>query len=161
IVMETLRGFGEIEQTVDEEDLSKVSAATWLLSAEISLAEREYERSLQDLADARSCMSNCVVKHIDESAIFELLSALVLVGMNDGAGAPVLAYLYEMHVALRDDSAVSAAVRARIAAAAGDMGNVIGLSASEIARWRGYGPDAQVVQHYLLQGASAPGLSDA
>jgi DNA-binding NtrC family response regulator len=161
VVMETLRGFGEIEQTVDEDDLSKVSAATWLLSAEISLAEREYERSLQDLADARSCMSSGVIKHIDESAMFELLSALVLVGMSDGAGAPALAYLYEMHVALRDDSAVSAAVRARIAAAAGDMGNVIGLSASEIARWRAYGPDAEVVQHYLLQGASAPGLSDA
>lgn len=160
VVMETLRGFGEVEQTVDE-DLSRVSAATWLLSAEISLAEREYERSLQDLADARSRMSSGVVKHIDESVMFELLSALVLVGISDGAGAPALAYLYEMHVALRDESAVSAAVRARIAAAAGDMGNVVGLSASEIARWRKYGPDAEVVQHYLLQGASGPGLSDA
>jgi len=160
VVMETLRGFGEVEQTVDE-DLSKVSAATWLLSAEISLAEREYERSLQDLADARSRMSSGVVKHIDESVMFELLSALVLVGISDGAGAPALAYLYEMHVALRDESAVSAAVRARIAAAAGDMGNVVGLSASEIARWRAYGPDAEIVQHYLLQGASGPGLSDA
>ena len=161
-VMETLRGFGEVEQTVDKEDLSKVSAATWLLSAEISLAEREYERSLQDLANARSCMASGVVKHIDESAMFELLSALVLVGISDGAGAPALAYLYEMHVALRNEfGAVSAAVRARIAAAAGDMGNVIGLSASEIARWRAYGPDAEVVQHYLLEGGSAPGLSDA
>src|SRR5215213_6811761 len=160
VVMETLRGFGEVEQTVDE-DLSKVSAATWLLSAEISLAEREYERSLQDLADARSRMSSGVVKHIDESVMFELLSALVLVGIGDGAGAPALAYLYEMHVALRDESAVSAAVRARIAAAAGDMGNVVGLSASEITRWRAYGPDAEVVQHYLLQGASGPRLSDA
>lgn len=160
-VMETSRGFGEVEQTVDENDLSKVSAATWLVSAETSLAEREYERSLQDLADARNCMSNCVVKHTDESAMFELLSALVLVGMNDAAGPPALAYLYEMHVATRDDSAVSAAVRARIAAAAGDMGNVIGLSASEIARWRGYGPASEVVQHYLLKGASEPVLSDA
>ncbi len=161
VVMETLRGFGEVEQTIDEEDLSKVTAATWLLSAEISLAEREYERSLQDLADARSCTSSGVVKRIDESAMFELLSALVLVGIGDGAGAPALAYLYEMHVALREESAVSAAVRARIAAAAGDMGNVIGLSASEVARWRTYGPEPEVVQHYLLEGAAAPVLSDA
>jgi DNA-binding NtrC family response regulator len=160
-VMETLRGFGEIEQTVDQEDLSKVSAATWLLSAEISLAEREYERSLQDLADARSCMSRGVAKQIDESAMFELLSALVLVGIGDGMGPPALAHLYEMHVALRDESSVSASVRARIAAAAGDMGNIIGLSASEVARWRTYGPEPEVVQHYLLEGVSAPGLSDA
>lgn len=160
-VMETSRGFGEIEQTVDQEDLSKVSAATWLLSAEISLAEREYERSLQDLADARSCMSFGVAEQIDESAMFELLSSLVLVGIGDGAGPPALAHLYEMHVALREESPVSAAVRARIAASAGDLGNVIGLSASEIARWRAYGPEPEIVQHYLLEGVSAPGLSDA
>ena len=161
VVMETLQGFGQVEQTVDDEDLSRVSTATWLLSAEISLAEKQYEGALQDLADARSCMSSRGAKHFDESPMFELLSALVLVGIGDGAGAPALAYLYERHLVLREEAAVSAAVRARIAAAAGDMGNVIGLSASEVARWRSYGPEPQVVQHYLLEGNSEPGLSDA
>jgi DNA-binding NtrC family response regulator len=161
VVMETLRGFGEVERTVDDEDLSKVTAATWLLSAEIGLAEREYERSLQDLADARGCMSSAVVKHVDDSVMFELLSALVLVSIGDAAGAPALAYLYKQHVALWEESAVSVAVRARIAAAVGDMGNVVGLSPSEVARWRAYGPEPEVVQHYLLEGASAPGLSGA
>jgi DNA-binding NtrC family response regulator len=161
VVMETLRGLGQVEQTIDDQDLSKVTAATWLLSAEISLAESEYERSLQDLADARICMSSGAVKHIDESAMFELLSALVLVGIGDGAGAPALAYLYKLHVALGEESALSAAVRARIAAAAGDMRNVIGLSHAEIARWRAYGPEPEVVQHYLVEGASVPGLSEA
>lgn len=161
VVMEALRGFGEVERTVDDEDLSKVTAATWLLSAEIGLAEREYERSLQDLADARGCMSSAVVKHVDDSAMFELLSALVLVGVGDGAGAPALAFLYKQHVVLREGSAVSAAVRARIAAAVGDMANVVGLSPSEVVRWRAYGPEPEVVQHYLLEGACAPALSDA
>ena len=161
VVMEALRGFGEVERTVDDEDLSKVTAATWLLSAEIGLAEREYERSLQDLADARGCMSRAMIKHVDDSAMFELLSALVLVGVGDGAGAPALAFLYKQHVALQEEAAVSAAVRARIAAAVGDMSSVVGLSKSEVARWRAYGPEPEVVQHYLLEGAAAPGLSDA
>jgi DNA-binding NtrC family response regulator len=159
MVMETLRGLGEVEQTIDNEDLSKVTAATWLLSAEISLAEKVYERSLQDLADARSCFS-AGVKSIDESVMFELLSALVLVGMGDAAGAPALAYLYELHVVLREESAVSAATSARIAAAAGDMSHVVGLSQSEAARWRGYGPEPEVIRHYLMQGTSVPGLAD-
>ena len=159
VVMERLRGLGEVEQTIDDQDLSKVTVATWLLSAEISLAEREYDRSLEDLANARSCLSGGV-KSIDESVMFELLSALVLVGIGDGTGAPALAYLYELHVALREESAVGAAMSARIAAAAGDMGNVIGLSKSEALRWRGYGPEPEVVQHYLVQGNSVPGLAD-
>src|SRR5688500_7865359 len=34
IVLETLRGLGEVNETIDVEDVSKVTAATWLLSAE-------------------------------------------------------------------------------------------------------------------------------
>ena len=160
VVMETLRGLGEVEHTIDGDDLSKVTAATWLLSAEISLAERGYEQSLQDLANARSCLAGGV-KNVDESVMFELLSALVLVGMGDSAGAPALAYLYELHVALREETAVAAMTSARIAAASGDTGNVIGLSQSEVLRWRKYGPDPEVVQHYLVEGTSVPVLSDA
>jgi DNA-binding NtrC family response regulator len=157
-VMETLRGLGEVTRTIDHDDLSKVTAATWLLSAEICLAEREFDKALQDLANARSCMASGR-KSPDEGAMFELLSALVCVGMGDSGGAPALAYLYHLHVDLRSESPVEALVSARIAAAAGDMGHVIGVSESEAARWRQYGPDPEVVKHYLREGGNVPGPS--
>jgi DNA-binding NtrC family response regulator len=160
VVMETLRGLGQVEHTIDGEDLSKVTAATWLLSAEISLAEREFEQALQDLANAQSCLCNGA-KSVDESVMFELLSALVLVGNSDAAGAPALAYLYGLHVGLREESAIAAVTSARIAAASGDTGNVVGLSQSEVVRWRAYGPDPEAVKYYLIEGTSVPVLSDA
>ncbi len=155
VVMETLRGLGQVTETIDHDDISKVTAATWLLSAEISLAEREFEKALQDLANAWSCMSSGL-KSSDEAATFELLSVLVCVGMGDSSGPPALAYLYHLHVSLRNESPVEALTSARVAAAAGDMGHVVGISESEAARWRQYGPDPDVVQHYLREGACAP-----
>ncbi len=153
VVMETLRGLGQVTETIDHEDLSKVTAATWLLSAEISLAEKELDQALQDLANARSCMANGY-RSSDESALFELLSASVCVGLNDSGGAAALAHLYYSHVDLRSESCVEALTRARIAAAAGDMRHVIGISEAEALRWRQYGPDPEVVQHYLREGTS-------
>ena len=153
VVMETLRGLGQVTESIDHEDLSKVTAATWLVSAEISLAERELDQALQDLANARSCMATGC-GNPDESALFELLSALVCVSLNDSGGAAALAYLYHSHVILRSESSVGASTSARIAAAAGDMGHVIGISEPEALRWRQYGPEPEVVQHYLREGAS-------
>ena len=51
VVMETLRGLGQVTETIDHEDLSKVTAATWLLSAEISLAERELDQAEPNVVD--------------------------------------------------------------------------------------------------------------
>lgn len=153
VVMETLRGLGEITETIDEEDLSKVTAATWLVSAEVSLAEGEVDQALQDLANARSC--GC--RKADENALFELLSALACVSLNDSGGAAALAHLYQAHVILRSESSVEALVSARISAAAGDMGHVIGISEAEARRWREYGPAVEVVQHYLREGVSVGG----
>jgi len=155
MVMETLRGLGQVIEMIDHDDLSKVTTATWLLSAEIALAEKQFDNALQDLANARGCMASGR-KSADEAAMFELLSALICVGLGDSAGAPALAYLYHLHVDLRSESSIEALTSARIAAAAGDMGHVIGISESEAARWREYGPDAEVVQHYLRKGPSVP-----
>lgn len=155
VVMETLRGLGKVSETVDHEDVSKVTAATWLLSAEVCLAEGRFEQAFQDLANARSCMESGL-KSPDEGAMFELVSALVCVGLGDHSGPPALAYLYHLHVNLREESTVEALTSARIAAAAGDMGHVVGISESEAARWRGYGPEPDVVQHYLREGPGTP-----
>jgi hypothetical protein len=144
---------GQVTETIDHEDLSKVTAATWLLSAEISLAERELDQALQDLANARGGMANGYGSP-DESALFELLSALVCVSLNDSGGAAALAHLYYSHVDLHSESSLEALTKARIAAAAGDMRHVIGISEAEASRWRQYGPEPEVVQHYLREGTS-------
>jgi DNA-binding NtrC family response regulator len=159
VVMETLRGLGEVNETVDQEDVSKVTVATWLLSAEVSLAEKRLDQALQDLSNARSCM-NGGAQSSDESVMFELLSALVCVNLDDTGGAPALAYLYQRHVNQGSESQVQALTSARVAAAAGDMRHVNGISESEALRWRGYGPDPDVVEHYLREGAPA-GTSEA
>lgn len=152
IVLETLRGLGEVNETVDLEDVSTVTTETWLLSAEVSLAEKNLDQALQDLANARSCMAGSAPVS-DESVMFELLSALVCVNLNDSVGAPALAHLYQSHVNGRSESSLQASTSARIAAAAGDMRHVVGISEAEALRWREYGPDAEVVQHYLREGA--------
>lgn len=152
IVLETLRGLGEVNETVDLEDVSTVTTETWLLSAEVSLAEKNLDQALQDLANARSCMAGSPPIS-DESVMFELLSALVCVNLKDSVGAPALAHLYQRHVNGRSESSLQASTSARIAAAAGDMRHVVGISEAEALRWREYGPDAEVVQHYLREGA--------
>jgi DNA-binding NtrC family response regulator len=149
VVMETLRGLGQITETIDHEDVSNVTAATWLVSAEVSLSESELDQALQDLANARSC--GC--RTPDESTLFELLSALACVSLNDSGGAAAVAHLYQCHVILRSESSVDALTSARISAAAGDMGHIVGISEAEALRWRGYGPEPEVVQHYLREGA--------
>ena len=156
VVMETLRGLGEITETIDHEDLSHVTAATWLVSAEVSLAEGELDQALQDLANARSCMSVSGCRMPDENVLFELLSALACVSLNDVGGAAALAHLYNSHVILRSESSIEALTSARISAAVGDMAHTIGISEAEARRWRGYGPEPDVVQHYLREGSSVP-----
>ncbi len=94
----------------------------------------------------------------DESASFELLSALACVSLNDVGGAAALAHLYNSHVILRSESSVEALTSARISAAAGDMAHTTGISEAEALRWRGYGPEPDVVQHYLREGSSVPAV---
>src|SRR6185369_12966753 len=156
VVMEMPRGLGEITETIDHENLSNVTAATWLVSAEVSLAEKQVDQALQDLANARSCMTASGCRVSDEIALFELLSALACVSLNDVGGAAALAHLYQLHVIQRSESAVEALISARISAAAGDMGNVVGISDAEARRWREYGPEPGLVQHYLREGVSDP-----
>jgi two-component system response regulator PilR (NtrC family) len=156
VVMETLRGLGEITETIDHDDLSHVTAATWLVSAEVSLAEGQLDQALQDLANARSCMSVSGCRIPDENVLFELLSALACVSLNDVGGAAALAHLYNSHVILRSESSVEALTSARIAATVGDMAHTIGISEAEARRWRGYGPEPDIVQHYLREGSSVP-----
>ena len=147
-ITETSEGFGLVKEVVDRSDLSLVATSTWLLAAEVSLAERNLNEALQSLANALRCMQSGV-KTADEVAIFELLSALVCTALGDDAGIPALAYLYRVHVGCVGESTIEAAVRARIAAAAGDMDRTAGISDTEATRWRSYGPDAALVRRFL------------
>jgi DNA-binding NtrC family response regulator len=149
-ITETSEGFGLVKEVVDRSDLSLVTTSTWLLSAEVSLAETKLNEALQSLANALRCMQSGV-KTGDEAATFELLSALVCAALGDDAGIPALAYLYRVHVGDLDESTVAAGVRARIAAAAGDMDRTAGISDAEAGRWRSYGPDAALVRRFLAE----------
>lgn len=149
-ITETSEGFGLVKEVVDRSDLSLVTTSTWLLSAEVSLAERKLNEALQSLANALRCMQSDL-KTGDEVANFELLSALVCAALGDDAGIPALAYLYRVHVTGVDESTIEAAVRARIAAAAGDMDRTAGISDTEATRWRSYGPDAALVKRFLAE----------
>ncbi len=147
-ITETSEGFGVVKEVVDRSDLSQVTTSTWLLSAEVSLAERKLNEALQCLANALRPMQSGVNTG-DEAATFELLSALVCAALGDDAGIPALAYLYRVHVGCVGESTVEAAVSARIAAAAGDMDRTVGISDTEARRWRNYGPDAALVRSFL------------
>jgi DNA-binding NtrC family response regulator len=147
-ITETSEGFGVVKEVVDRSDLSQVTTSTWLLSAEVSLAERKLNEALQCLANALRRMRTGV-KTGDEAATFELLSALVCAALGDDAGIPALAYLYRVHVGGVGKSTVEAAVSARIAAAAGDMDRTVGISETEARRWRSYGPDTHLIGRFL------------
>jgi len=149
-VTETSEGLGVVKEVVDRSDLSLVTTSTWLLSAEVCLAERKLDEALQCLANALRCLQTGV-RSGDELATFELLSALVTAALGDDAGIPALAYLYRVHVACERESTVEAAVRARIAAAAGDMARTGGISATEARRWRSYGPEVALIGRFLEQ----------
>jgi DNA-binding NtrC family response regulator len=149
-VTETTEGFGVVREVVDRSDLSSVTTSTWLLSAEVSLAETKLNEALQCLANALRCMQSGA-KTADEAAMFELLSALVCGALGDDAGIPALAYLYRVHVRAENESTVEAAVKARIAAAAGDMDRTAGISQTEARRWRSYGPDVALVGRFLQE----------
>jgi len=145
-ITETSEGFGVVNEVVDRSDLSLVTTSTWLLSAEVSLAEGKLNEAQQSLANALRCMQSGL-KIADEVVSFELLSALVCATLGDDAGIPALAYLYRVHV--RRASTLEAAVKARIAAAAGDMDRTAGISETEATRWRSYGPDAALVKSFV------------
>src|SRR5438552_7372154 len=149
-VTETSEALGVVKEVVDRSDLSLVTTSTWLLSAEVSLAERNLNEASQCLANALSCMQTGQ-RISDEAAIFELLSALVAAALGDDAGIPALAYLHRVHLGCESESTVEAAVRARIAAAAGDMDSPAGISETEARRWRSYGPDAALIGRFLGQ----------
>lgn len=147
-ITETSEGFGVVKEVVDRSDLSLVTTSTWLLSAEVSLAERKLTEASQCLANALRCMQSGI-KSANEVATFELLSALACAALGDDAGIPALAYLYRAHVSGVGESTIEAAARARIAAAAGDMDRTVGISETEAKRWRSYGPDVALVRRFL------------
>ena len=136
---------GESIEAIDG-DISRVTVPTWLLAAEVGLAEGRNEETVSALRQAFECMKQGG-QSIEDGVMFELLSALCCYRGGDDAGIPAIAYLYRVHVVL--ESGVDAAVRSRVAAAAGDVERVTGLSRSEAVRWRSYGPDRAMVSKYL------------
>src|SRR5205807_8654846 len=59
-VTEMSEGLGVVKEVVDRSDLSLVATSTWLLSAEVSLAERNLNEALQCLANALRCLQSGV-----------------------------------------------------------------------------------------------------
>jgi hypothetical protein len=115
LVLRSDGAFGDTKETIDA-DTSSVTLATWLLTAEVCLAEGNPGAAIQALREGFACLQRDG-QSAEEAVMFELLSALACFVSGDGEGVPALAYLYRVHVVL--DSGIDAAIRARIAAAQG------------------------------------------
>jgi DNA-binding NtrC family response regulator len=156
LVLRSDGAFGDTKETIDA-DTSSVTLATWLLTAEVCLAEGNPGAAIQALREGFACMQRDG-QSAEEAVMFELLSALACFVSGDGEGVPALAYLYRVHVVL--DSGIDAAIRARIAAACGDMEPTAGLSANEAARWRSSGLDRTMIERFLGEGDGVVPPSD-
>src|SRR5260370_33682016 len=156
LVLRSDGAFGDTKETIDA-DTSSVTLATWLLTAEVCMAEGNPGAAIEALRAAFACMQR-EGQSTEGTVMFELLSALACFVSGDSEGVPALAYLYRVHVVL--DSGIDAAIRARIAAACGDMERTAGLSANEAARWRSSGPDRSMIERYLGEGEGAVPPSD-
>jgi len=156
LVLRSDGAFGDTKETIDA-DTSSVTLATWLLTAEVCLAEGNPGAAIQALREVFACMQRDG-QSAEEAVMFELLSALACFVSGDGEGVPALAYLYRVHVVL--DSGIDAAIRGRIAAACDDMERTAGLSANEAARWRRSGPDRTMIERYLGEGEGVVPPSD-
>jgi len=156
LVLRSDGAFGDTKETIDA-DTSSVTLATWLLTAEVCLAEGNPGAAIQALREGFACMQRDG-QSTEEAVMFELMSALSCFVSGDGEGVPALAYLYRVYVVL--DSGIDAAIRARIAAACGDMERTAGLSANEATRWRSSGPDRTMIERYLGEGEVVVPQSD-
>lgn len=145
-VTETSGTLGQVNEVVDRVDTSRVSVSTWLLEAEVCLAEGAVDGALQCLSSALRCMQSGSTS-VDETAMFELVSALAFYANGDDSGLPALAYLYKTHVS-GSESSVDSSIKARIAASIGKM-EIVGISQAEADRWRGYGPSADLLTSFL------------
>lgn len=146
VVTETAESFGAVKEVVDP-DASLVSTETWLLETEVCVEEGDFLRASQCLASALREMRSGVGS-VDQTAMFELLSAVLLLLSGDDSAVPAMAYLYRTYVGSGDDS-VDSRIKGRIAAAVGDMQNVVGISESEVRRWRRHGPRYELVARFL------------
>ncbi len=146
-VTETSGTLGEVNEVVDRVDTSRVSVSTWLLESEVCLAEDRQDAALECLAHALRGMKSGSTS-IDETVMFELVSALAIFASGDDSGLPALAYLYRSHVE-GSESSVEAAIKARISASVGKMEMLRGVSEAEALRWRRYGPAPVLLTSYL------------
>ena len=146
-VTETSGTLGEVNEVVDRVDTSRVSVSTWLLESEVCLSEESTASALECLSNALRGMKSGSTS-VDETAMFELISALSIWANGDDAGLPALAYLYRLHVE-GSESSVEAAIKARISASVGKMEDVRGISEAEAARWRQYGPSPGLLTNFL------------
>lgn len=135
----------------DPDDEGNVSAETGLLLAEVALSEGSFDEAEQSLAKARALWGTSPVD-ADEAAMYELVGALCGVGRNLAEGVAALANLYARYN-VGGAGGLGVAVLSRIAAAAGFTESVVGISGTEVERWRGYGPaERQVIESYLGTG---------
>ena len=156
VVMSKDGSFGMSVESI-EEDSSRVTVPTWLLTAEVCLAEGKITEASESLGLAFESMKQ-QGHSAEDGAVFELLSAVLCFQSGDDTGIPALAYLYRVHVVL--ESGVDAAIRARIASAAGHLESVSGISGNEAERWSSYGPDRTLVAKYLNEGEGVVPPSD-
>jgi two-component system, NtrC family, response regulator HydG len=151
-------GFGQrpIEKADDNEE--KITPPTWLLLAEVALLEGNFEEAERALQNARTKWGQSQV-NADDHVLYEMLWALAKVGLNDQAGVAALAHLYSSH--MLSDSSLDVAMKSRIAAAAGFVESIEGISKLECARWRSLGPaEHESVEAYLGCGDLPEGAAE-
>lgn len=147
-------GHGGLAQEIIDEDPDKVSAATWLLSAEVSLAEGDLARAEAELGRAKEAVIN-LAQTSDDAVTFALLAALVRARLGDEAGgAAALARLYLEYAGADAQSGETnfpeAQTIARIRAACGKLEQATTLSPAEAERWSSLGASyARLIEQYL------------
>lgn len=138
-------GQGDVEKPHDNEEM--ITPPTWLLLAEMALAEGNFDEAARAVENARTRWGQSAVT-AEEGALYELLCALVQVGRSDQQGVAALARLYSIHVL--SESTLDIAMKARISSAAGFIENLEAISKLESARWRSLGPpEHESVEAYL------------
>lgn len=130
----------EHEEIIDRED-AQVSAATWLLSAEVALQENNPTRAEFDLERAADKFA-LVAPAPDDMVFYDLLAGLARLHKDDPAGAAAIAQLYRSHVGGDHPSPASpleAQTVARLAAACGRIDQAAAINNAEAERWSALG----------------------
>ncbi|MEJ7617070.1 MAG: hypothetical protein WKF30_08960 [Pyrinomonadaceae bacterium] len=144
------------EEIIDKQD-DQVSAATWMLSAEVALQEGAPKRADFDLERAEDKFA-VYPPSPDDVALFDLLAGLARMHQEDPEGAAALGSLYRTHVGRTALTAAAAPLEAqtvaRIAAACGRIDQAAAIGDLEAERWSNLGAiNGALVDNYINDSA--------